>query len=386
MKLTKQPTIEKLSNNIDKKEILKRLDVDSGGVSIMSKKMNINIFYIRDMYVGAANILKQDALAIGAELAVPNGVIICKDEYVDAILIANDKQVEILSKKELAQPFGLKKIAKELNSYRRLKKYPIEIMGVVNANEDSFFSGSRFVGSAAISHIESMISDGASIIDLGGVSSRPGSEAVSADEELRRLKPILDEIYSSKLYDRAKFSLDSYAPSVLEYALDRGFSIVNDITGLVDDEVAKISAKYDAQVVIMHMQGTPRDMQLNPTYTDVVHEVDEFFATQIGKANSFGIKDIVLDVGIGFGKRLEDNLRLIKSLSHFSKYNLPILMGASRKSMIDKIVPSSIDERLAGTIAIHLKSIDNGASIIRCHDVKEHYQAIKLHQAIEDIY
>jgi dihydropteroate synthase len=386
MKLTKQPTIEKLSNNIDKKEILKRLDVDSGGVSIMSKKMNINIFYIRDMYVGAANILKQDALAIGAELAVPNGVIICKDEYVDAILIANDKQVEILSKKELAQPFGLKKIAKELNSYRRLKKYPIEIMGVVNANEDSFFSGSRFVGSAAISHIESMISDGASIIDLGGVSSRPGSEAVSADEELRRLKPILDEIYSSKLYDRAKFSLDSYAPSVLEYALDRGFSIVNDITGLVDDEVAKISAKYNAQVVIMHMQGTPRDMQLNPTYTDVVHEVDEFFATQIDKASSFGIKDIVLDVGIGFGKRLEDNLRLIKSLSHFSKYNLPILMGASRKSMIDKIVPSSIDERLAGTIAIHLKSIDNGASIIRCHDVKEHYQAIKLHQAIEDIY
>jgi dihydropteroate synthase len=386
MKLTKEPYLEKLSNILDRKNILQALNADAGGVSIMSKKMNLNIFYIKNIYVGAANILKQDALAIGAEFAVPNGVIVCKDEYVDGILIANDKQVEILSKKELAQPFGLKKIAQQLQMHKSYKNFPLQIMGVLNANEDSFFSASRFVGDNAKIKIEQMIEDGAQIIDLGGVSSRPGSIAVSVDEELKRVAHIIDEIYSSKLYEKAKFSLDSYQPKVLEYALDRGFSIVNDITGLSDDDVAKVCAKYDATAVIMHMKGSPKDMQKDPSYIDVVQEVDHFFTQRVEKAQSYGIKDIVLDVGIGFGKRLEDNLRLLKSLSHFKKYNMPLLMGASRKSMIDMITPTKVEDRLAGTLAIHLKSIENGASIIRCHDVKEHSQAIKVHQAIEGIY
>jgi dihydropteroate synthase len=378
--------IEKLSSDIDKKEILKKLDADSGGVAIMAKKMNLNIFYIKNIYVGAANILKQDALAIGAEFAVPNGVIICKDEYVDGILIANDKQVEILSKKELAQPFGLKKIAKELALHKKTKNFDIEIMGVLNANSDSFFSESRFDDKEAVARIEKMVDDGANIIDIGGVSSRPGSVYVGESEELKRVKPIIDEIKKHKLYEKVKFSLDSFAPSVLEYALDSGFCIINDITGLENDEVAKLGAKYNATVVIMHKKGDTKSMQDDPYYDDVVKEVDEYFEQRVQKAQSFGIKDIVLDVGIGFGKRLEDNLRLIKSLEHFKKYNYPLMMAASRKSMIDKITPTPTDERLAGTLAIHLKSIDNGASIIRCHDVKEHYQAIKVHQSIKEIY
>ncbi|WP_320034014.1 dihydropteroate synthase [Halarcobacter sp.] len=266
-----------------------------------------------------------------------------------------------------------------------MQTFKTKIMGVVNANEDSFFYKSRFQDKSAIEHIEKLINDGADIIDLGGVSSRPGSEAVSVEEELRRLKPILDLIYQQKLFEKATFSLDSYEPEVLRYALDCGFKIVNDITGLANDEVCKVSAEYNAQVVIMHMQSNPQDMQLNPTYEDVVKEVDSFFKQRVEKAKSFGIDDIVLDVGIGFGKNLEHNLLLLKNLEYFKHFGYELLIGASRKSMIDMVVSSTIEERLPGTLAIHSESITNGASIIRCHDVKEHYQAIKVQEAIKNI-
>ncbi|WP_321315656.1 dihydropteroate synthase [Halarcobacter sp.] len=263
-----------------------------------------------------------------------------------------------------------------------MQTFKTKIMGVVNANEDSFFYKSRFQNENAIKHIEKLISEGADIIDLGGVSSRPGSEVVSKEEELRRLKPILDLIYKQKLFEKAIFSLDSYEPEVLKYALDCGFKIVNDITGLENDEVCRISAQYNAQVIIMHMQSNPKQMQENPTYENVVKEVDEFFEQRVSKAKSFGIDDIVLDVGIGFGKNLHHNLLLLKNLEYFKHFGYELLIGASRKSMIDMVVSSSVEERLPGTLAIHLESINNGASIIRCHDVKEHYQAIKLQEAI----
>lgn len=255
-------------------------------------------------------------------------------------------------------------------------------MGVINANEDSFYSKSRFDGIAAIEKIENMIRDGANIIDLGGISSRPGSISVSKTEELNRIKPIVDLIYEKKLYNYALFSIDSYEPDVLRYVLDRGFKIVNDITGLRNDEVAKVTASYNADIVIMHMQNNPFDMQKNPMYHNIVSEVNSFFKTQIEKAKYFGIQNVILDVGIGFGKDLEHNLTLLKNMDFFKQLGYEILIGASRKSMIDKIVPSSTEERLPGTLAIHLDSIRRGASIVRCHDVKEHYQAIKVYEAI----
>ena len=261
----------------------------------------------------------------------------------------------------------------------------VKIMGVINANEDSFFKNSRFNDSGAILKIEQMISDGADIIDLGGVSSRPGSIAVSWQEELNRVKPIIDLIYEKKLYEKIKFSLDSYQPEVLEYALNKGFVIVNDITGLENDEVCKIASKYNAQVVIMHMQNNPQNMQQNPEYDDIVLDINKFFKQRIEKAKSFGIDNIVLDVGIGFGKNLKHNLLLIKNLDYFKHFGYELLIGASRKSMINEVVKSSIEERLPGTLAIHLESINHGASIIRCHDVKEHFQAIKIQESINNI-
>ena len=374
----------KISLN-DTKKFYKNLGCDDGGISILSKKSKTHTLYIKDLHVGAANILKQDALSIGADLAVPSGVIIAKDKYVNAVLIGTTKHFETLSRKELAQPFGLKELAKSLKDYVKEQNYPTKIMGVLNANEDSFFKNSRFDNSQACQKIEKMIEDGADIIDIGAVSSRPGSIAVEPKIELERLKGIVDTIYSNKYYEKVDFSIDSYEPLVIDYVLNHGFKIINDITGLQNDEVCRLTAKYNASAVIMHMQNNPQNMQENPNYENVILEIDDFFKQRIEKAKSFGIENLILDVGIGFGKDLEHNLNLLKNLEHFKHFGYELLIGASRKSMINQIVESSIEDRLAGTLAIHLESIKNGASIIRCHDVKEHYQAIKVFEAINNI-
>ncbi|RZV19210.1 dihydropteroate synthase [Aliarcobacter butzleri] len=374
----------KISLN-DSKKFFENLGCDSGGISILSKKSKLHTLYIKDLHVGAANILKQDALSIGADLAVPNGVIIAKDKYVNALLIGTTKHFENLAKKELAQPFGLKELAKSLKDYVKEQNYPTKIMGVLNANEDSFFKNSRFDNSEACQKIEKMIENGANIIDIGAVSSRPGSLPVSENIELDRLKDIVQTIYQNKYYEKVDFSIDSFSSKVIEYVLNHGFKIVNDITGLQNDEVCKLVSKYNAQAVIMHMQNNQTNMQNNPFYEDVIVEIDDFFTKRLEKVKSFGVKDIVLDVGIGFGKTLEHNLLLLKNLEHFKHFGYELLIGASRKSMIDKITPTEVLDRLPGTLAIHLESIRNGASIIRCHDVKEHFQAIKVFEAIENI-
>jgi len=370
-------------NKLNYKKFFKNfIKTDEVGANILAKKISYHTLLIKDLHAGAANILKQDALSIGADLAVPRGTILNQDKKVNAVLIGTTKHFEILSRKELTQPFGLKELAKKLKSFTKVKKDKVQIMGVINANDDSFFKNSRFKGKDAIAKIKTMIDDGATIIDIGGVSSRPGSKVITSKEELNRIKPICDAISKNKLYEKVTFSIDSYTPKVIEYALKSGFTIVNDITGLSNDKVIKVVAKYKATVVIMHMKGTPDTMQVNPTYDDVMIEVDEFFTKRILKAKKFGIKNIILDVGIGFGKTLEHNLTLLNNLSHFNHFGYPILLGASRKSMIDTIISTKTEDRLAGTLAIHLESIKQGATIIRCHDVKEHHQAIKVQEAI----
>jgi dihydropteroate synthase len=371
-------------NPYDKANYFKEIiGTDIVGSKILDDKTKIHTLLIKDLHVGAANILKQDALSIGADLAVPRGTILAQNKYIDVVLIGTTKHFKILSKKELSQPFGLKQLAKELKNFIKPNPKDIKIMGIINANDDSFFNNSRFMGDDAIKQIKIMIKDGANIIDIGAVSSRPGSLNVSEDIELERIKPICDAILKYKLYKKVSFSIDSFTPKVIEYALKSGFNIVNDITGLKSKKVVKIVAKYNATIVIMHMKGTPKSMQDNPIYDNIMIDIDKFFKKRIKKAKKYGIKNIILDVGIGFGKTLEHNLTLLKNISHFRHFNYPILLGASRKSMIDKIIPTTTNERLAGTLAIHLESLNQGVEIIRCHDVKEHYQAIKVSEAIK---
>ncbi len=377
--------VYKISSDTTLDKLFGKMGVTKEGSNILQKKANINLIYIKDIKSPAANILKQDALSVGADLAVPKYCVTCRDEFVDAVLIASDAALKELSIKERVQPFGLREIAAILNTFAKPKIQKIEIMGVLNANDDSFYSQSRFCTSEAKSKIEAMIEEGADIIDIGGVSSRPGSVGVSEEEEFSRLKEIIDVVKRYKLYERVKFSLDSYSPLSLRYALDSGFSIVNDITALQNDMVAKLASSYGATVVLMHKLGDTLDMQKNPHYDDVILDVDTFFAQRIEKAKYFGVKDIVLDIGIGFGKRLSHNLSLLKNLEHFLHFGYPILVGASRKSMIDMIYKSETQERLPGTLAIHLEAHRRGASILRVHDVKEHVQALSIQKAILEV-
>lgn len=374
----------KLSNSSDIGHWIDTIGSTKEGRVIMAKKGKMNLFCLKNLKTPAVNILKQDALSIGADVATPKGVITCEHEFSNALLMATNAQLGLLVKKLKAQPFGLKTLAKKLEKFLHVKKFKPKIMGVLNVNEDSFFHGSRFVGKEALGRVEKMIEDGADIVDVGGVSSRPGSEYVGEEEELRRVKPIIDKIYQNNLHEKAIFSLDSYSPKSLEYALDRGFSFVNDITALENEKVAKITAKYQATICLMHMQNDPKTMQQEPYYEDVMSDIDKIFAQKIELANSFGIKDIVLDVGIGFGKSLEHNLTLIKHQSHFLHFGHELLVGASRKSMIDKVIKTPVEQRLPGTLAIHLEALRNGASIIRCHDVKEHKQAMCLWEAMSE--
>lgn len=368
----------------DPKAFLASLGVEGSGITIIEKKMELFFIYIKELKTPAVNILKQDALSIGAELAVPSGAITYAQAHYDCLLIGNKKHIEILSQKELAQPFGLKEVARELKSFLQTKVFPIQIMGIINANDDSFYSASRFNSASAIIEIENMITNGANIIDIGAVSFRPNATIVSPEEEMERVRAICDTIKSQKLYEKVTFSIDSYTPSVVEYALESGFKIVNDITGANDDSLIELAVKYDAKLCIMHMQGSPQTMQKNPTYSDVMSEVNDFFEARIAKCEALGLprENIIIDVGIGFGKTLEHNATLIKNMRHFTRFGCQILAGASRKSMIDKIIPTPIEDRLAGTLAIHLKALENGASIIRCHDVKEHKQAIEVYKTL----
>lgn len=257
------------------------------------------------------------------------------------------------------------------------------IMGILNATPDSFSDGGRFLKEKqALAQIERMVLEGASIIDVGGESTRPNAEPVSEEEELRRVIPILQT--AVKAFPETFFSIDTTKEKVAEQALDIGVHLVNDVSGLQKEpELANLTAQYDAVYVLMHSQGDPKTMQDNPTYYKVVEEVETFFEKKIQKLTACGVKKIIVDPGIGFGKTLEHNLQLIAGLETFTKKAFPVLVGASRKSMIGQILDHCPPEdRLAGTIAVHYHALMKGAKILRVHDVKEANDSIRIFNAI----
>ena len=370
--------IFKINPQTDFNEICEVIRPSDEGRNLMKKKSAINFFLIKDLRSPAANILKQDALSVGAEL-VTNRDVILNGANSAALLMATDAQVGALAKKESAQDFGLKNLAKFLKSPFK-KPQRAQIMGVANINSDSFNEQSRINTQNGITKIEAMIEAGADYIDLGGVSSRPGSEYCGRDEEFRRIKDIVEEIYKLNLHEKAKFSLDSFDPYCLEFALNHGFKMINDITA--NANLATLAARYDAQFCMMHMQGDPATMQIAPKYSDLIGEITDFFEQKIALARELGAKKLVLDVGIGFGKTAEQNLLLIKHLEHFLKFDCPLLVGASRKSVINHYYKSEVKDRLPGSLYLHLKAFENGAQIIRTHDVAEHKQLFDMHEAM----
>jgi len=254
------------------------------------------------------------------------------------------------------------------------------LMGILNVTPDSFSDGNLFLDpNKAIKRAKQMVKGGADIIDVGGESSRPGSEPVSEEEELRRVSQII-----KKLEDQIKvpISVDTYKPKVAEECIKSGASIINDINGLRNEEMSKVVAKYKVPVVIMHMKGSPKTMQENPEYKNVVKEIKEFFSRQIKKAKKAGIKDMIIDPGIGFGKTTEHNLEILKNLNKFKELKCPILIGTSRKSFIGNITGLPVNERLEGTLASIAIAVMNGANIVRVHDVKECKRALMVADAL----
>lgn len=262
------------------------------------------------------------------------------------------------------------------------------IMGIMNITPDSFSDGGKyFDGKINFKRVKEdalrMEKEGADFIDVGGESTRPGSEQISTDEEISRVVPVISEI---KKISGLPVSVDTYRHEVAEEALKAGATIVNDISGFkYDIENAEVTADFGASCILMHIKGTPKDMQINPVYDDVIGEVFNYLKESVDIAGSFGITQIITDVGIGFGKSLEHNLSLLRNLKRFQELNYPVLLGVSRKSFLDKIYPSDMNSRLEGTIAANVLGISNGANIIRVHDVKENLRAARTADKILNI-
>ena len=253
-------------------------------------------------------------------------------------------------------------------------------MGILNITPDSFSDGGQYLDfDQALKRAETMIEEGADIIDIGGESTRPGSDPVSEDEELKRITPIIKAL---KKNSNILISVDTYKPRVMEQVIDMGVAMINDVFALQQPGAINVIKKSNIGICLMHMQGTPKTMQLNPTYQDVVNEVKLFLE---GRANSLiaeGIKTerIILDPGFGFGKTFEHNISLLKNLESFQALKLPLLVGLSRKSFIRKILSGEHDDHLSGSISAAIISILKGARIVRVHDVKETQSAIKIMQ------
>ncbi|RKY56627.1 MAG: dihydropteroate synthase [Candidatus Neomarinimicrobiota bacterium] len=258
-----------------------------------------------------------------------------------------------------------------------------QIMGILNVTPDSFSDGGLYRKlPEAVVQAEKMIEAGADIIDIGGESTRPGSEPISLQEEMDRVLPVLDKLADHDV----EISIDTTKPKLAHEALKRGADIINDIYGLqYGSLIAEYVAKYRAKLIIMHMKGIPKTMQLDPDSKDIIQEITNFFKDQSKIALEKGVKkdNIILDPGIGFGKRLEDNIRILKELKTFQDMGFPLLLGASRKSMIGDISGAKVTQRLPGSLAIACVAAQRGVDIIRVHDVAETVQALKI---IENIW
>jgi len=260
---------------------------------------------------------------------------------------------------------------------------PAMVMGIVNVTPDSFSDGGQFLNSAAAAArgLE-MVAQGAEIIDLGGESTRPGAKPVSEGEELRRVLPVVQRLAAQV---KVPISIDTQKPAVARAALQAGASVVNDIAaGGNDDEMWRVVAEANAGYVCLHMQGTPRTMQLNPVYGDVVQEVGDFFVERLEGLKRAGVDavQVVLDPGIGFGKTLEHNLQLLAGLGRFTKLGRPVLLGVSRKSFIGKLLGVEVPARLPAALACACLAVEAGAQMIRAHDVAETVQALRMAEAV----
>ncbi len=366
---------------------VERIGADAYSVPILASKAFGLSVKVEELACAQSNIIKQTALSVGADAAVARGVVTGSSEKTDLILFCTRRQLEQIVTKLAVQPFGLKRIAEDLSRVLErqgtghellLPRCKLDlslrthIVGVLNVTPDSFSDGGKhFERQEAVEWGMKMAENGADIIDIGGESTRPGSQSVSVEEELGRVIPVIETLSRSCALP---LSIDTRKSEVAEKAIEAGCSIVNDVTGLTSDQrVADTVATKGAGLIIGHIRGTPSDMQERPFYKDVMGDIFRELKSRVEYAESRGVPSdrIIIDPGIGFGKRLEDNLTIIRRLGELKSLGKPIMVGPSRKSFIGRVLDLPVDERLEGTAAAIAIAIGNGAHLVRVHDVKE---------------
>ena len=378
---------------------LKNIGVHQASIETFMNKSAILPLKVLKVRTPAANIIKQEMLACGGDCAIHAGCVVCAQDHSDILLLGTRKHYRLLLQKMAMMPyFGLPKIKEELQLFlenaplktiladNRVLEYDhVVVMGILNITPDSFYADSRVRGiDEVINRAGQMLRDGAEILDIGGESTRPGSDSINPQEEIARIVPVVEAL--RKEYPQSILSIDTYHAETAEATLASGADIINDISAMeYDEKMIDVVVKNNAPVILMHMRGTPKNMQQNTEYGNVVEEVSKYLKerAEMLRGHNFPKEKIILDPGIGFAKNVDQNLKLMQGLSEMTGSDYPVLLAASRKSTIGKVLGDIPPEaRLAGTIATSCQAVYAGANMVRVHDVKENIQAIRMLEAI----
>ncbi len=379
--------LRKIESLREAQETLKRLGVDSAGVGIMAKKMMMKNFFLKGLSVRGANILKQECISVGGDLALPKAASFLEGVSTDAILMVNEAQLEKLLIKLKAQPFGLREVGERLRDVIRSSRALAfaKVMGILNVTPDSFsqrdaslsdggsfFRGGKIDTECVMRRVNVMIDEGADYIDIGGESTGPGSVNVSLKEELARIEPVLDIFAKKKIFSKIKISVDTYKSAVAKIALEKGARMINDVTALRGDvKIARVLAKSQCEVVLMYSKdATARTSRESVHYDDVMKTIISFLEERVNYAVANGISRdrLVLDPGMGafVSGDPKYSFEVLRRLAELQIFDLPILVGTSRKSFLG----GAVDDRLSASLTTATMAYLHGASILRVHDVK----------------
>jgi dihydropteroate synthase len=394
------PRLIRVEDRANARRILEELGSDNVGVRIMARKMQHLSIFIENVQARAAHIIKETMLSKGGECATPRDLLVSEGtQRVDVIMMGTTVQLQRVIKNLSVQPFGLKTLSGQLKDLLQAVLEPetrileagrhsLEIggrtlvMGVINTTPDSFSDGGSFdTLEKARNRALEMARAGVDIIDIGGESTRPGAEPLPLEEELRRTIPLIESLADQL---DVPISIDTYKSEVAVRALSAGAGILNDITALrFDEKLAPLAAERGVPVILMHMQGEPRNMQENPQYEDVVGDISRFLRERAAAAAQAGIlpEKLLVDPGIGFGKTVEHNLEILRRIEEFRGLGYPLVLGTSRKRFIGSVLDRPVDQRLLGTAATVAFAIARGVDVVRVHDVEEMVEVVRMADA-----
>ena len=376
--MTEQKFLIKQIKNADWEKELENIGFDKSYRKKFTDKFLFNNLKIYDLTTPQANIIKQTALSVGADCATHREVITGKIEKSDAILSGSFAQLNKIAIKLKHQPFGLSELADKISEQLTEKRTKTKIVGILNITPNSFSDGGMYNSTEkACDHFKQLLSDGADVIEIGAESTKPGAPAISSGKQLEKIMPVLRFIKQNNY--NIPISIDTRNSIVAEECLKNGATIINDVSGLkYDKEMAKIIAKYDGELILQHSLGNEKNMEEKPNYKNVVDDVFKDLYKQTEYAKSCGIKNLIIDAGIGFDKDLEDNFRIINRIEEFYSLGYPLMLGLSRKSLLN-IKDADNEEKDLYTLALNTLALEHHVDYIRVHNVK-------IHRKLMDIY